>query len=49
MATETNKNKKWNSKLDVTKKRKKSTNQTAINGMKSVVTLFLSALKAKHM
>lgn len=49
MATEVNKNKKWYNKTDILKKRKKSTNQTTINGMKSVVNLFLSALKAKHM
>ena len=49
MATEVNKNKKWNNKIDVTRRRKKSTNETSINGMKSMVNLFLSALKAKHM
>lgn len=49
MATEVNKNKKWNNRLDVTRRRKKSNNQTTINSMKSVVNLFLSAVKLKHM
>ena len=49
MATEVNKNKKWNNIEDIKKRRKKSTNETTINGIKSVVNLFLSALKAKHM
>jgi hypothetical protein len=48
MATEINKNKKWSNPSDITKRRRKVSNETSINSIKSIVSLFISAVKIKH-
>lgn len=48
MATEINKNKKWNNIDDVKKRRRKVLNETSLNNIKSIVNLFVSAVKTKH-
>jgi len=48
MATELNKNKKWANSSEITKRRRKVTNETVINNMKSIINLFVSAVKTKH-
>jgi hypothetical protein len=48
MATEINKNKKWTSFQEVKKRRRKVSNQTDINNIKSVISSFISAVKVKH-
>lgn len=48
MATEINKNKKWTNIDDVKKRRRKVLNETSLNNIKSIVNLFVSAVKTKH-
>ena len=48
MATEINKNKKWSNGTEVTKRRRKVINETITNNIKSIVSLFVSAVKSKH-
>ena len=48
MATEINKNKKWTNIDDVKKRRRKVLNETSLNNIKSIVNLFVSAIKTKH-
>ena len=48
MATEINKNKKWTNIEDVKKRRRKVLNETSLNNIKSIVNLFVSAVKTKH-
>jgi hypothetical protein len=48
MATETNKNKKWSNKTDIQKRKRKVSNSSTINSIKSIVNLFVLAVKTKH-
>ena len=48
MTTEINKNKKWTNIDDVKKRRRKVLNETSLNDIKSIVNLFVSAVKTKH-
>ena len=48
MTTEINKNKKWTNIDDVKKRRRKVLNETSLNNIKSIVNLFVSAVKTKH-
>ena len=48
MATEINKNKKCTNIDDVKKRRRKVSNETPLNNIKSIVNLFVSAIKTKH-
>jgi hypothetical protein len=48
MATEINKNKKWSNPDDVKKRRKKNINETTISNIKSIMNLFIGAIKTKH-
>jgi|LakMenEpi03Aug12_release.lakeMendotaPanAssembly.Ray.scaffolds.fasta_scaffold1561111_2 hypothetical protein len=48
MATEINKNKKWFNKNDIKKRRRKVSNEPTINNIKSIINLFVSAVKTKH-
>jgi hypothetical protein len=48
MATEINKNKKWSNPSDIKKRKRKVINETTNNGIKSIVGLFISAVKTKH-
>lgn len=48
MATEINKNKKWTSIQEIKKRRRKVSNQSDINDIKSLVNTFISAVKFKH-
>ena len=48
MATEINKNKKWDNQSEIKKRKRKVSNTSTINGIKSIVNLFISAVKTKH-
>jgi hypothetical protein len=49
MATELNKNKKWPSKQEVTKRTKKINDSDIKNSLKSIINLMTAAIKAKHL
>jgi hypothetical protein len=48
MTTEINKNKKWPNHTAVEKRKRKVSNSPTINNIKSIVSLFVSAVKTKH-
>jgi hypothetical protein len=48
MATEINKNKKWSNTIGIQKRKRKVLNVPTINNIKSIVNLFVSAVKTKH-
>ena len=48
MATEINKNKKWNNYSQIQKRKRKISNTSTINSIKSIVNLFVLAVKTKH-
>jgi predicted Holliday junction resolvase-like endonuclease len=49
MTTELNKNRKWSSREDFTKRSKKITEESVKNSIKSVIGLMTAAIKAKHL
>jgi hypothetical protein len=48
MATEINKNKKWDNQSEIQKRKRKVSNTPTINSIKSIVNLFVLAVKTKH-
>ena len=48
MTTEINKNKIWSNPIDIEKRKRKVSNVSTINNIKSIVNLFVSAVKTKH-
>ena len=49
MATEINKNRNWVSPEDIKRRRKKVTETTKKVALNTIVSQFITALKAKHM